>query len=100
MASDLLRRLDAVLAELAELRAEVAAILPAPDDDAKGVCTTDTLGDDLAPEHLIEISTAVERFNRPADSLRWICRKQGCGVKVAGRWMASEPRLARYLNGK
>jgi hypothetical protein len=53
--------------------------------------------DDFAPEHLIEISTAVERFNRPADSLRWMCRKQACGVKVAGRWMASAPRLRAYL---
>jgi hypothetical protein len=50
---------------------------------------------DFASEHLIEISTAVEHFNRPADSIRWMCRKQACGVKVGGRWMASSPRPLR-----
>jgi len=91
---DLLERIDRAIAELQAIRDELVASMPAPADES-GIYF-----DDLAPEHLIEISTAVERFNRPADSLRWICRNQGCGVKVAGRWMASEPRLARYLNGK
>lgn len=76
------------------------AALPAPVADEKGLSIVETpADDDLAPEHLIEISTAVERFNRPADSLRWMCRKQGCGVKIAGRWMASARRLQLYLNG-
>ena len=60
-AATILARLDAIMAELAELRAEVAASLPAPDADEKGA-HMHPLGDaDLAPEHLIEISTAVER---------------------------------------
>jgi hypothetical protein len=92
--NDLLSRIDLIMRELAALRDEVAASLPAP-VGAKGDAV-----DDFSSESLLEISTAVERFNRPADSLRWMCRKQGCGVKIAGRWMASGPRLARYLNGK
>ena len=55
------------LAELAELRAEVA----------KGYLSTHCLPYGMASrpttwrtQNLIEISTAVERFNRPADSLR------------------------------
>jgi len=99
----LLERIDRVLAELLELRDEVAAFLPTHGmprpDSGKAVGEVFTgAGDansDLAPEHLIEITQAVERFNRPADLLRWICRKQGCGVKVGGRWQVSARRLER-----
>lgn len=91
----ILERIDRIAAELAELRAAVAGA----DADERGVSIVDTPADDLAPEHLIEISTAVERFNRPADSLRWLCRQRDCGRKIGGRWMVSVPRLARYLNG-
>jgi hypothetical protein len=50
--------------ELEAIRAAVAA-LPAPVEV-----------DDFAPECLLEISTAVERFNRPVDSIRWMCRSR------------------------
>ena len=90
----LLARLDAALAELQAIPLTQLAALPGPAGEQIGP-NLDRSPDDLLLEHLIEISTAVERFNRPADSLRWICRKQGCGVKVGGRWMASSPRPLR-----
>ena len=82
-AAAILARLDAILAELAELRAEVVAMMPPADD--------------FAPDHLIEISTAVDRFNRPADTIRYWCRREGDGKKVQGRWLASAPRIERRL---
>jgi hypothetical protein len=60
----ILARLDAIMRELATLRAELA-VAPAP---ARGN-GLDAHADDFAPEHLLEISTAVGRFNRPADAL-------------------------------
>lgn len=77
------------------IRAEVASLLPAT--EGNGLVDT---GDDFAPEQMIEITTAVERFNRPADSLRYLCRKENCGRKIGGRWLASVPRLRRRLNGE
>jgi hypothetical protein len=62
----ILARLDAIMAELQALRAEVAGAEAA---DEKGTHIVSTLADDFAPEHLLEISTAVGRFNRPADAL-------------------------------
>jgi hypothetical protein len=89
-AAAILARLDAIMRELAELRVELVASLPAPVVEGNGLDA-----DDFAPEYLIEISTAVAQFNRLADSIRWMCRKQACGVKVGGRWMASSPRPLR-----
>lgn len=89
---DLLKRVDQILAALLEVRSELAASVP---EAGNGVDEAD----DLAPDNLIEVSTAVARFNRPPDSLRWMCRTQGCGVKRGGRWLASVPRIERYLNG-
>jgi hypothetical protein len=96
----LIVRLDAAIAELAEVRRQLAEMLPAPAADEKGTITIGTLAaDDLSDEHLIEVSTAVERFNRPADTIRFWCRREGCGKKVGGRWLASVPRIERRLNG-
>lgn len=84
------------MAELAALRMELA-------EQAKlnaGVEFESTgEADDFAADALIEIGTAVERYGRPADSLRWMCRHQGCGVKRGGRWLVSIPRLQHRLNG-
>jgi hypothetical protein len=100
MAGDLLARIDRAIAELVELRGELAGFDALNPSAAKGMDTVHTLADDdLSPEHLLEVSTAVSRFNRPPDSIRWMCRKQNCGVKRGGRWLASAPRLSRYLNG-
>lgn len=92
---DLLARIDRAIAELQAIRAEVAAAEP-----PAGVRFRSPDADDLADVNLIEISTAVERFNRPADSLRWMCRTQGCGVKRGGRWLVAPARIERWLNGK
>ena len=97
----MLERLDRAIAELQAIRAALSGDFRSVNvDDAKGVNTAHTLADDdLADGSLIEISQAVELFNRPADSLRWMCRTQGCGKKIGGRWMASPARIRRHLNG-
>ena len=89
---DLLRRLDAVPAELAELRAEVAASLPpnleeVPDE-----------ADDMADGNLLDTTAAAARFNYPRNTVtRWA--REGAGVRRGGRWLVSVPRLRRRLNG-
>jgi len=104
---DLITRIDRAIAELQAIRAEVVASMPhgMPRSDS-GEAVGEVSGrdgldadSDFRPESLIEHSGGA-RFNRPADSLRWACRKQACGVNIAARWMVSAPRLARYLNGK
>ena len=94
-----LAKLDAIEAMLAELRAELLAnaenvplfAAPRKSDEA----TEDA--DDFAECNLLEISRAVERFNRPPDCIRkWL--RAGDGIKSAGRWRASIPRLKRRLN--
>jgi hypothetical protein len=97
MPGDLLARIDRIMAELAELRAEVAAADVA--SEVSPDYAVDYAVDDLADANLLEVSTAAARFNRPQDSIRWMCRHRNCGVKRANRWMASAPRLSRYLNG-
>jgi hypothetical protein len=89
----LLAKLDDLVAELARFRAELVAAMPPPAAESNGLDAES----DFAPEHLIEISTAVGRFNRPADTLRYWCRREGCGVKVGGRWLASPARIKRKL---
>jgi hypothetical protein len=92
-------------AELREIRAAVVVLLEridralSRDVESMPPVAAEAAEDDLAPEHLLEISTAVERFNRPADTIRYWCRREGCGVKVGGRWMASVRRIERRLNG-
>ena len=83
----LLERIDRIMAELAEVRAELVA---SEADETKGAYTIPSLGDDL-----IEISTAAHRFNRPADTLRFWCRHEGCGRRsAAAGWRASRTSSA------
>jgi hypothetical protein len=95
MGPALLERIDRVLAELLELRAEVGALSGAdnlvPPDSGNG------LDADLAPDNLLDTTAAAARFNRPADTIRYWCRQEGCGVKIGGVWMASAPRIQRRL---
>lgn len=83
--------------ELAEIRAALVETegLPHGTTNLGNGADTDS---DFAPDALIEISTASERWNRPRDTLRLWCR-QGDGKKVGGRWLVSAPRLRRRLNG-
>jgi hypothetical protein len=92
MAGPLLARIDRIMAELLAIRDELAGA------EADSDIITITTGD-LADGDLIEVSTAVARFNRPPDSIRWMCRTQGCGVKRGGRWLVSPARIERWLNG-
>lgn len=92
-AEALVARIDRLLFELQAIRAELAGML-APATSGNGL---NAHTEDFLPEHLIEISTAVERFNRPADTLRWLCRTEGYGRKVQGRWLVSAPMLSRRL---
>lgn len=77
----------AIVAELAELRAEVASLLP--EDDGAG---------DLAEHNLISVQAAAERWCMPADSLRHRLRHDpDLGVKRGNVWSVSVPRLVRRL---
>ena len=91
---DLLERIDRLLTELQAIRAEVEASLPAA--AARG----DGLADDLAPEHLIDTTSAQERFGYPRNTIAKWCRTEDLGVMRGGRWLVSIPRLQRRLNGK
>ena len=88
---DLLERIDRAIAELEALRAELMAALPAEGNGADA-------DDDLAPERLLDTTSASARFGYPRDTIAKWCR-EGCGVKRGGRWLVSTPRLRRRLNG-
>jgi hypothetical protein len=88
-AADILARLDAIMAELAELRAEVVASLPAPEGNGLDV-------DDLAPENLLDTHAASARFGFPRDTIAKWCREECLGVKVGGRWLASAANRWRH----
>jgi hypothetical protein len=94
-AAALLARLDAILREVLELRAELAASLPVEPGD-----NITTLADDLADGNLLDTHAAQERFGYQRDTIAKWCRTDGIGVKIGGRWMASIPRLQRRLNGR
>jgi len=90
-AADILARIDAIAEALTELRAEVERqgggyIVPIPSGNGLD-----------RDEELLEVSTASARFNRPADSLRWLCRHENVGRKIGGRWMVSPARLRARL---
>src|SRR5262245_24000144 len=90
---DLLARIDAIMAELAELRAAVAAtagtIVP-PNEDAA----------DLADGNLLDVCAASSRFGYPPDTLRKWAREEGVGRKVGGRWVVSIEKLRARINGR
>lgn len=92
---DLLAKLDCILAELAQLRMELAEQLPAaPAAEANGLDT----GDDFREEFLLDTHAAQERYNFPRNTIaRWA--RQGDGRKVGGRWLISTVRLRRRING-
>jgi hypothetical protein len=107
---DLLARLEALLnqvhlveAELQALRDEVAVRnrTGGPHDNAGNDHAVSEIGqtaDDLSDANLIDTHAAQERFGYPRDTIAKWCR-QGDGVKVGGRWMASVPRLKARING-
>jgi len=90
---DVLLRLDRVLSDLLEVRAALAPYLtPAP--AAEGNVGDAHNADDLAPEQLLDTTQRGGRFNYPRNTITRWCR-EGAGVKVGGRWMASVNRAAR-----
>ena len=96
-AADILARLDAIMSELAELRAEVAALIPPAEGNGLDAA-------DLAPEHLLDTHAAAARFGIPADCLRRWAREtrntpDEIGMRKGGRWLVSIPRLQRRING-
>jgi Histidine kinase-, DNA gyrase B-, and HSP90-like ATPase len=90
-AAAILARLDAIMREVAELRAAVAAANGAGAEtaDEKDICIVDTLGDDLADGNLLDTWAAQERFGYPRNTLALWCRKEGLGVRRGGRWLVS-----------
>jgi hypothetical protein len=96
----LLARLDAAIAELQAIRAELAGFDALNPPAAKGMDSVHTLADDdLSPEHLLDTTSAQERFGHPRNTLAKWCREEGLGVRRGGRWLISIPRLQRHLNG-
>jgi hypothetical protein len=75
-AAAILERIDRCIRELEAIKAEISASLPRT--SGNGLDADSNFPDGS----LIEISTAVERFNRPADTLRYWCRHEGCGRKI------------------
>jgi hypothetical protein len=88
-AADILARLDAAIRELLELRAEVVG----------GSTIVEAPADDLAPDNLLDTTSAAARFNYPRNTVTKWCREEGLGVRRGGRWLVSIPRLQRRLNG-
>ena len=94
-AAAILARLDAIMAELAELRAEVAASLPTPAAEGNGLDAAD-----LADGNLLDTHAAAARFGIPADCLRRWAREtrntpgDEIGRRKGGRWLVSIPRAA------
>jgi hypothetical protein len=91
---DLLRRLDAALAELQAIRGELAAV-----DSDHCLQSVAPDADDLADACLLDTTSAQERFGHPRNTLAKWCREEGLGVRRGGRWLISIPRLQRHLNG-
>jgi hypothetical protein len=87
----LLKRIDAIAAELEGLRRDVLHLA----EDAAPPTDPDTPAD-LLDQHLVDTATASERFSVPGDLARRWCR-EGCGVKRGGRWLASLPSFKRKL---
>lgn len=89
MNGSLLEKVDRLAELVAELRAEVAAMV-AEDECEKA--------NDLADHNLISVQAASERWHIPADTLRHKLRaERHLGVKRGNVWWVSLPRLARRL---
>jgi hypothetical protein len=98
-AAAILARLDAIMAELAELRAEVVASMPV--SATEGNCLD---ADDLADGNLLDTHAAAARFGIPADCLRRWARETrntagAIGRRKGGRWLVSIQRVQRRING-
>ena len=93
---DAIAKLDAILAQLTELRAELLTE-HVPNFSALSDEATDV--DDFNELNLIEVTAAAERFAYPANTIRHWCRNGGDGVRRGGRWLVSIPRVQRRLNG-
>ena len=94
-AAAILARLDAIMAELVELRAEVVAMMP-----VETLYNVQDIADDLADGSLLDTHSAAARFGYAQDTIRKWCRTEGLGVMRGGRWLVSIPRLQRRINGK
>ena len=77
---DLLERIDRIMAELAELRAEVAGAVAA---DEKGVHSMDTPADDLADGNLLDTHTLRQTFVHCCPSSTISCGSAHAGRPVA-----------------
>ena len=89
----LLARVDAALSELAEIRRQVAALLPPVEENGLDA-------DDLADGNLLDTTSAAERFSYDRHTLARWCRMEGLGIRRGGRWWVSVPRLQRRINGR
>jgi hypothetical protein len=94
MGPALLDRLDRIMAELAELRAEMVA--SANGADVRAYVSANPIEhepDDLAPDSLLDTCAASAGY--PQDTIRKWCRTEGLGIHTGGRWLVSIPRLQR-----
>jgi hypothetical protein len=82
-AADVIRALDAAMAEMARLRAELV------DQRADPVAE---LADDF-----VDTWTAAERFSIPIDTVRWLAREKGFGEKRGGRWLVSVGAVREHV---
>ena len=92
----LLARVDAALNELAEVRRQVAALMPPPEGNGLDADYDDA---DFRPHLMLWPSEAAARFGFAVDTVRYLCRVEKLGRKYGHRWRASIPRFQRYVNG-
>jgi hypothetical protein len=92
----LISRIDAAIAELQAIRAELAG---AEAGGEKGLSIVETPAADLTGGDLIDTHSAASRFGYPQDSIRKWCREENLGVRRGGRWLVDPRKLRARLNG-
>jgi len=90
-AAALLRRLDAIVAEMAELRAEMVELLPSATGNGLDA------SDDGLPEPLLDATAIAAELNIPIDTVRYAARHKHIGHKQGGVWRISLPRARQWF---
>lgn len=80
--------LDRVIRDLQELRTIMGA-------DTAGAGSSPEIADEH--DDLVDTWTISQRFNQPIDSVRWLAREKGYGIKRGNRWLISLAKARDYF---